>query len=233
MKKHLFLGILLLLVSGIHAGKPMFLPDTEWHYYETDLFSNTSNKRTYTIQDTLVDGVAYQYVRGVLLRSEGAKVWCMTDSAGKKVEQLLYDFDLQVGDSIRTVYFEYYADDPDFYAKVTKVETITLSDGRKARRISYDNRHDDIEHVGNILGIIEAAMYVLPPNGIIEKFVCCVRGDNVLYETATGECENLDKTTAIPIFRTDIPSVSKLLRDGQILILQNDKTYTITGQRVK
>lgn len=55
MKKHLFFGILLLLVSGINAGEPMFLPDTEWHYYESDLFSNTSNKRTYTIQDSQID----------------------------------------------------------------------------------------------------------------------------------------------------------------------------------
>ena len=107
---------------------------------------------------------------------------------------------------------------------------------RSATRSASNDRLCPVTTNDRILGfycIIEAAMYVLPPNGIIEKFVCCVRGDNVLYETATGECENLDKTTAIPIFRTDIPSVSKLLRDGQILILQNDKTYTITGQRVK
>ena len=45
---------------------------------------------------------------------------------------------------------------------------------------------------------------------------------------------------ALPLITTDLqdvlekdPSAQKLLRDGQLLILRGDKTYTVTGQEVR
>ena len=39
--------------------------------------------------------------------------------------------------------------------------------------------------------------------------------------------------TSVPSANEEIDATSKLLRNGQILILRGDKTYTVTGQEVK
>ena len=143
----------------------------------------------------------------------------------------MYDFDLQVGDSIGTIYKEYNPDGSYMFAKVTEVKIITLSDGRVARRISYDNRADDIEFVGSTLGILAPANIPIAPNGIIEEFVCCTEGDYVLYETAQGACDEL--VSSINNHASRSASDRKFLRDGQLFIEHNGKIYNVTGKEVK
>lgn len=106
--KKIVIGIFVLCVHALYANEPMFSYDTEWHYRITDCFSDTTTQYTATVHDSLFNGKVYQEIYGGLLRTEGAKVWCLIDSLGMKVEQLLYDFDMQVGDSIRTLYFPEY-----------------------------------------------------------------------------------------------------------------------------
>ncbi|MBQ7631880.1 MAG: hypothetical protein IJS82_03880 [Paludibacteraceae bacterium] len=209
----------------------MFSPDTEWHYRITDSIMGTTTEYTATMRDSMVNGIVYQEIYGGLLRTEDTKVWCVIDSLGTPVEQLLYDFDMQVGDSIRTLHFaEYDPYDPPYYAKVTKVETIMLSDGRQARRISYDGRSDDIEHIGNVNGIFGATIQVLPPDGVHSDFICCTRGDYLLYEIIEGECDNI---TAVENVISDSPSATKIYHEDQILIKSGEKVYTLQGQEVK
>ena len=229
--KKLLLSILFASAGLLYANEPMFSPDTEWHYWETNDLEHTDTLLTYRIVDTLINGVAYQYMHDALLRTEGSKVWCVVDSMGENVEQLLYDFDLQVGDSIRTLFFPY--DDPfspSHYAIVTQVETIMLSDGRPARRISYDTRADDIEHVGNVYGILEAASCLAPPNGAVKHFICCTCGDYLLYEVEKGSCDAMAVTDVII---SDENTAFSFLHEGQILIQRGDKVYTLQGQEVK
>lgn len=212
----------------MYATEPIFSPDTEWHYRETNMFDGTSTVRTYGIRDSSYNNTTYKCIQGAILRTEGAKVWCVVDSMGKQVEQLLYDFDLMVGDSIRTISYPMYDPElPPHFAKVTQVETIVLSDGRTARHLIYDSRVDDIEHIGCVTGILHAAVLLLPPDGIIEDFVCCTRGDNLLYETSNGACGKLIQGIN-NIHHTS--SATKILRDGQLLIRRGDKSYTATGQ---
>lgn len=208
-----------------------FAANTQWNYRVTDHFAQTTTKKSYTLKDSVVDGRMYQCTQGVLLRTDEAKVWCLVDSMDKRIEKLLYDFDLQVNDSIGTVYTNYASNEPCVFAKVTEVKNITLSDGRVARRISYDNREDDIEFVGSTLGLIAPANIPVVPNGIIEEFVCCTSGDYVLFEIAPSECDAL--VSDIVNITTQPASASKFLREGQMYILRDGKTYTITGQEVK
>ena len=236
--KRLFIILLLGSICSLYAREPMFTPDTEWHYRHSEMFGGASDQYTYTLRmkDTLLNGIPYQVIGIMLLRSEGAKVWCVVDSMGESVENLLYDFDLQVGDSIRTIYAEINPEEPPCFAKVTNVDTIILSDGRQARRIRYDGREDDIEHVGNITGIFDAIVFEQPTNGIVETFVCCTRGDNLLYERNEGDCErwyNAEGTDAIYNVSELPSSVTKFLHNGQVLILRGNRTYTVTGQEVK
>lgn len=238
--KKMIMTILLVTASEVWAmsdavsssQEPMFPSDTEWHYRETNMFEEISTSRTYGVQDTLLNGVAYQYTHGVFLRTEGAKVWCVVDSADQQIEQLLYDFDLQVGDSIRTISFaRFEMGEAPHFARVTNIKTIMLPDGRSARHISYNNRADDIEHIGCVNGLLHAAFMVIPPNGIIEDFICCTRGGNLLYEISQGECGMLAQD--IDKIHFDSPSATKILRNGQLLILRGVRTYTPTGQEMK
>ena len=194
--KRVLISILLISACFVYAQESMFYPNTEWHYRVTDICEDTSGFRTFGVSDTIVNNITYQYTHFAFIRTEGAKVWLLVDSMGEWVEKLLYDFDLQVGDSIRTI-----SDDmmrSPYFAKVTRVDTITLTDGRTARRLHYNGRHDDIEHIGNINGFWGAVERVVPPNGIIESFVCCTCGDNLLYEISYGECDQLLNPDTIP-----------------------------------
>ena len=241
MKTKLFfllVGVSVLSTYNTYADEAMFEPDTEWHYLETNMQNGEKSQRTFSIQENHVNGVVYQNIQGVLLRSEGAKIWCLIDSADQQVEQLLYNFDLQVGDSIRTIDAgTYNPEAPHLYAKVTHVENITLSDGRAARQISYDNRSDDIEHIGNVKGILGAANNTILPRGIFQEFVCCSRNEYLLYETEKGACDNLDtfpdSQDTEQIVESSKKQVSKCIKEGRMFITHEKKIYTTTGQTVK
>ncbi len=191
----------------------MFPSDTRWHYVLNILTGEPEPIiKYYSIEpiDTLINNTRYQKIQDVLFRSSGAKVWCALDSAGTLVERLVYDFDLQVGDSIPTYYggiYKVLTDPYDHsYAKVTNVEYIKLADGRMARRISYDYRSDDIEHIGSVKGILAPLSYPGRPDSW-SSLLCCTRSDFLLYEAESGACDtflvNVQHTDTIPLYARD------------------------------
>lgn len=199
---------------------PLFPSDTRWHYVYEEMYGGPDFTPIYFSDspiDTVINNTHYQRIKGKLFRSEGAKVWCAKDSMGTLVERLVYDFDLQVGDSIRNIFYE---DDPydviPSYAKVTKVENITLSDGRSARRLSYDAfRYDDIEHIGSLGGFLAPLNLEVPTCGCGDHFQCCTRGDFLLFEIAKGACDtfmedNHPYVDTIPLFIKDGPGTSTI-----------------------
>lgn len=197
--------------NGNGTPEPMFTSDTKWHYKSYDMFAYTDYTPTLSsisLVDTLINNIPYQKIGGILFRTKGTKVWCTMDSLGTPVERLVYDFGLQVGDSIRNVYYdEEFGMEQEYihYAKVTSVEYITLSDGRSARRISYDNyRPDDIEHIGSVEGILSPLNFPIPECGCGDAFKCCTRNDFLLYEVSTGACDEFieaeQPADTIPLF---------------------------------
>lgn len=235
--KKMFLGVLIFSVCSLYASEPIFAPGTEWHYRVTDIFDETVKASTVTMKDSLWNDTHYQFIGEALVREEGAKVWCVVESGDNYEEKLLYDFDLQVGDAIRTIQLHNYVDEATLQnATVTNVETITLSDGRSARRISYDNRPDDIEHIGSVKGIFGSTFSIIPPGGILRDFVCCTLGDNLLYEISEGECDKLNDLPHVTgLDNTSVlsSSATKILHDGQLFILRDGKTYTVTGMEIE
>lgn len=197
--------------NGNGTPEPMFTSNTEWHYKSYDMFAYTDYTPTLSsisLVDTLINNIPYQKIGGILFRTKGTKVWCTMDSLGTPVERLVYDFGLQVGDSIRNVYYdEEFGMEQEYirYAKVTSVEYITLSDGRSARRISYDNyRPDDIEHIGSVEGILSPLNFPVAECGCGDAFKCCTRNDFLLYEVSTGACDDFFEAEhpadTIPLF---------------------------------
>ena len=198
-----------------NPSQPMFPSDTRWHYVLNILTGEPEPIiKYYSIEpiDTLINNTRYQKIQDVLFRSSGAKVWCALDRAGTLVERLVYDFDLQVGDSIPTYYGGVYVEEvfedtyDHSYAKVTNVEYIKLADGRMARRISYDYRSDDIEHIGSVKGILAPLSYPGHPDSW-SSLLCCTRSDFLLYEAESGACDtflvNVQHTDTIPLYARD------------------------------
>ena len=196
---------------GEDASDAMFPPETRWNYEHTEIYGGPDDNYVFTLQpmDTIIGNTRYQQIGSFLFRSKGAKVWCAVDSMGIFVERLVYDFDLQVGDSIRAIYYGYDRESAGTnlpqYAKVTSVEQTYLADGRYARRISYDGfRPDDIEHIGSIEGILTPLNLPVPTCGCSDLFQCCTKSDYLLYEVAQGACDTFllkeQPSDTIPLF---------------------------------
>lgn len=103
-------------------------------------------------KDTLINNRTYRLVDDYYPMRQTKNRIYLYDYKSKK-EVLLYDFSLKVGDYIEQLE-DPFSGIPKRKAKVIKTETITLADGRKARRIEYEQtypapRDPDIEFVGS------------------------------------------------------------------------------------
>ena len=82
-------------------------------------------------------------------------------------------------------------------------------------------------------GYVYSAPIGLYGNGsVIVKAIACAEGYDP-SEVAQWTYSFPGANTAMEEVKTGLSQVSKLLRDGQLLILRGDKTYTLTGQEVK
>ena len=100
--------------------------------------------------DTLIDGKTYWLVNNFFPLRQCSDSILFYDATSKE-EVLLYNFALQVGDSLELPAIEFMGL-PKRYAKVIKVDTILLNNGENARRIEFEPiypRHIDIEFVGD------------------------------------------------------------------------------------
>ena len=119
------------------------------------------------------------------IREENKRIFAYLDNE----DHLLYDFNLEVGDSIPIcVYGSHFI--CTHYAYVTAVDSITLSDGRKAKRLTYYDmeRLPDIEYVGSMYGFSApiVPVYITTCGGAPSS--CCSMNDEPIYETSPGTC---------------------------------------------
>ena len=200
-----------------------------WSYDVTELCK--SGDKTFIRQmsvsgEKTINGTNYLLLDNVPIRERGKQVFAYYE--GK--ETLIYDFGLKVGDKIASSSARLYNDNEEGLASVTAVDSVTLLDGRRAKRIQYDYRATDIEYVGSIsnAGVL-APLYgeELPPCGPI-RFICCSVDGNPVYETSEGSCE-YNTETAVSETQAHSNSATKWVRDGQILINRSDKTYNLMG----
>ena len=153
-----------------------------------------SEKYSYNItvnSDTTIGDKQYQMIGEIPIREDSGMVYCYIQNymSNEYFDYLLYDFNIQVGDSIRKTYYNEYALE-DLYAKVVKIDTITLLDGRTAKRIFYDDRPFDIEYIGNTKrGFFSPLDCMVPPCGS-EQLICCSVDNQPIYETVDGGCRS-------------------------------------------
>ncbi len=160
---------------------------------------------------------------------------------------ILYDYTLGVGDTLHKIradigseYDKFvYADE---FLTVTKVETITLLDGKKHKKWTFDNGMEYVESIGSFGtsafagDFFQLVEFPLPTCIKQCHCVCISRDGQLLYEMKQEEQEQLDTycmsipdKTAIHDTQVLLRSTTKLLKNGHILIDCNDKTYNIMG----
>ena len=193
-----------------------------------DEYGTVWGSRSYLMQEiqtTTIDGKQYmvfgddQYNR-FALREENNKI--LVYSSILKKDLVLYDFTLEVGDSLPALYFEWRAHDtmqPWLYIGdivdynkdddgtilpadtfvVTDISTITLLDGKEYKKWTFNNGMQYVEGIGSF-GISYAwndffqliAHVPQYSDAVSEHLVCVSKNGQLLYKMDDAEMERLN-----------------------------------------
>ena len=232
-------------------------PDEPFPHARTNIYwlsENTINRNGYEYIPLMCSSckqdVQSTHLVGELRFTEDKQVYFYYDNT----EYLLYDFGAQVGDQLQIFSginnYNYY----DYYETYTHVVTRReyLDDGRiKLTSIPFfgDPVPDDInennylsvtwiEGVGSEHGIVHNNINNLPGMGT-EWLLCAYRDDECRYTTDDPEYAPLgcvynegDVINAVEGVSASTPSVQKIIKEGQLLILRDGKTYNVMGVEV-
>ena len=140
------------------------------------------------------------------LREENNKI--LVYSTAQKKDLVLYDFTLNVGDSLSRLYVDYelssvvdYDNDEWGLAPlvVTEVSTITLLDGKEYKKWTFDNGIEYVEGIGSFgSNYGHNDFYQLIANGPLysdvhsQHLVCVSKNGQLLYKMDDAEMEQLE-----------------------------------------
>lgn len=233
-----------------------------WNIMEHDMGLTSDTEKTwrhYLANDTIINGQTYTSVNyyWTLEESKVYKIALVRFAEDKKVyafiddtEYLVYDFAVQVGDTIETIVGVGYGSmlqqllvyqiDID---GATNRKTITLY---PICRIEDDEYDEDwvylwdccpvqwIEGVGSTDGFLMG----YPPcgwvGGIGCNLLCAYRGDELKYTGYLYEEYGCEYNVPSSIEEVQVPQAesTKTIINNQLLILNNDKTYNVMGVEV-
>ena len=238
-----------------------------WNIMEHDMGMTSDTEKTwrhYLAQDTIINGQTYTCVNyyWTLEETKVYKIALVRFTEDKKVyafngdtEHLVYDFSVEVGDTIETIVGSFYGNmhqqllvqqvDID---DATNRKTITLYPLCKLEEDVDCDRCDEngyylweccpIEWIEGV-GSTEGFLMGYPPCGWVGgvgcNLLCAYKGDELKY---TGifyddyDCE-YNATTAVEDIPASKISSKKFLQDDQLLILHDGKTYNVMGVEVK
>jgi hypothetical protein len=205
--------------------------------------------------DTLINDLAYQKLTGYYSGFSPAYksyVAALRFAGDKKVfihyqgsEYLLYDFDVQVGDTLEIFggirYFEHFNTLPHVITAIDTLSNglliksrVTLTDPIGSQ---YKFTKTWIEGVGSIDGIIHnTATYAL--GNALQVLLCAYHDDSRLYTVndsfhgSLGCVYNNGIFSATEEVESPTPSAQKIMQNGQLLILHEGKTYNVMGVEV-
>lgn len=155
-------------------------------------------------EDTLIGGNTYERVRIYFstgykgsFRNESGVVYYIEEE--DSIEQILYDFTLNVGDTMPDTYNEMGIDDADI---VTIVDTLVLF-GIPHRRIRFTGEYAWIDGIGCTQGLFASVEAPLSPPGIGVSYnlECMSKSDSVKWSgdywaEYVGSCSLLDIQTS-------------------------------------
>ena len=161
---------------------------------EDDNFDNITYQQTFT-SISFENNKPYILCRGYLLREESNKILLYSESLNKEI--VLYDFTLEVGDSLPAYIKDFdgtmYSDDT---LVVTDISSVTLLDGKEYKKWTFDNGMEYVEGIGmygghrngNFFGLIQEIVVPCNPG---THLVCVSKNGKLLYQMDDAEMERL------------------------------------------
>ena len=137
----------------------------------------------------------YILCNGYLLREEDNKIFLYSQSLNKDI--VLYDFTLEVGDSLPAYIKDF---DGTIYPAdtfvVTDISNVTLLDGKEYKKWTFDNGMEYVEGIGmygghrngNFFGLIQE---IVVPCHTGTHLVCVSKNNKLLYQMDEAEMERL------------------------------------------
>ena len=205
------------------------------------------------VQDTVVDGQTYTVLNcrataepntlnidlGIVRFADDRKVYANYN--GK--EYLVYDFSVQIGDTL-DVLINAWGDD----TQKCLVHNVSIDEESNRTVITLHVYHeyrkefinDDystikwIEGIGSENGFFEGVEKFVDGGGAKHLF-CAYQGDELKYTGPFYENYGCEYNTATNVEDVTTPTspFSKILHNGQLLILRDGKTYNVMGMEVK
>jgi len=219
MKKSFLLVFVIIWISALKLSAqvseyiPMLTRENQWNELITYSYDphNPNFKRTHinkVSSDTLINGNGY--FKLIETKDEFASIWLENGYIREEIEnrkvyymrpdnpeQLLYDFDAQVGDTILTYYFENY----HLFVEVESVNEVFIGGKlRKQMKVistsywdigkTYKMNHIWIEGIGNTDGLLRS-MESDDPNGSPNiSLLCFFQNEELIYkhDTSVSDC---------------------------------------------
>ena len=234
-----------IISHGFRPNQPLYGAYTMIYQMEGDTIINqqTYTKLVFSYTDY---STTEKWYAGALRFTEDKKVHIYYDNT----EYLLYDFDVQVGDTLEIFAgMDYYNFHKTYPHIVTSVNT--LDDGRlqvlldAIVRDEYANEEEKfsktwIEGIGSVDGIIHNNAIVGVGGNGKTALLCAYHNDECRYTTDNPAYVPLgciynegDDINAVEDICVSAPSVQKIIKDGQLFILRDGKMYNIMGMEVK
>ena len=209
--------------------------------------------------DTIINDLVYQKLVGHLAISPptpNVYIGALRFAEDKKVfvyydnnEYLLYDFNVQIGDTLNIFGgIEYYIDNKTLPHIVVNIDT--LDDGRikiisdaiiqeEINGIIHEEKRQKIwiEGIGSLDGIVYNTATTMYGSGK-KVLLCAYHNNDCCYTTdytsyaSLGCVYNDSFFTATEEVNASTPSAQKIMHNGQLLIFRDDKTYNIMGVEV-
>lgn len=196
MKKVIILFSLLLSFGSAFAQTYVPFPDSNAYWNEIELYQGQCDppeycKNTYyLLGDTVIDAYLYKkiystdgsstsYVGG--LREENKRVYLYYTWCDHSV--LLYDFNLNIGDTITTSCLAAACDTlEDLYMTVVSIDSVLLQDNSYRRRINfnYGSNMSWIEGIGSVSGLLYP-YYSCVLCVCFRELICFQEDGNTLY----------------------------------------------------
>lgn len=260
MKRFYFLLICALIsVQTFAQDKWADIWCNTWNVMEYDMGMGEKNRETwihYLAQDTIINGQTYTCVmkRSTLDETRIGRYAFVRFSEDKKVyalinntEYLVYDFSVQVGDTITTIVGANWG---------TKLQLLHVTDikvdnetNRKSIILYLLCQTEDseeiyneccptewIEGVGDIQGFLMGYPICYQWVGGVGHSLLCAHKDDELkyYDPTYYDTYGCEYNTATAVEDIPTPKISskKFLQDDQLLILHEGKTYNVMGVEV-
>jgi len=168
-------------IYGYGADNAIVNAWTTYHFFEGDSVVNGKTyKKVFYYED---EQHTERFFEG-LMREENKKTYFIINSPeGNTVETVLYDFSLEMNDSLMQVKqpFENFWDTT--YFDIKKCDTVIVNEEQKKRMIiGFSGATIDtvIENVGSLHGLIYPADYLSV--GVFHELLCFTLNDKLLYQ---------------------------------------------------